>query len=97
MLSLYSFANWWLSCVKFFVSIHVQRGKGRQRPPIESRLRDERGSRRFDTSVDSPPHDGSGENPDDAIYDSFGDPMMHGAFPPDIPAPPILMPVPGAG
>ncbi|OEL14731.1 Serrate RNA effector molecule [Dichanthelium oligosanthes] len=73
------------------------RGKGRQRPPIESRLRDERGNRRFDTNVDSPPHDGSGENPDDGIYDSFGDPIMHGAFPPDISAPSILMPVPGAG
>ncbi|PWZ29225.1 Serrate RNA effector molecule [Zea mays] len=66
------------------------RGKGRQRPPIESRLRDERGNHRLDS-------DGSGENPDDPIYDSFGDPTMHGAFPPDIPAPPVLMPVPGAG
>ncbi|XP_066330966.1 serrate RNA effector molecule-like isoform X3 [Miscanthus floridulus] len=73
------------------------RGKGRQRPPIESRLRDERGNHRFDRNVDSPTHDGSGENPDDPIYDSFGDPIMHGAFPPDIPAPPVLMPVPGAG
>ncbi|TVU05046.1 hypothetical protein EJB05_48194 [Eragrostis curvula] len=72
------------------------RGKGRQRPPIESRLRDERG-RRFDRNADSPPHDGPGENPDDPIFDSYGDPMMHGAFPPDIPAPPVLMPVPGAG
>ncbi|AQK51362.1 serrate RNA effector molecule [Zea mays] len=66
------------------------RGKGRQRPPIESRLRDERGNHRLDS-------DGSGENPDDPVYDSFGDPTMHGAFPPDIPAPPVLMPVPGAG
>ncbi|GJN15693.1 hypothetical protein PR202_gb02629 [Eleusine coracana subsp. coracana] len=71
------------------------RGNGRQRPPIESRLRDERGCR-FDRNA-SPPHDGSGENPDDPIFDSYGDPMMHGAFPPDVPAPPVLMPVPGAG
>uniref|UniRef100_A0A0E0AXP2 C2H2-type domain-containing protein n=1 Tax=Oryza glumipatula TaxID=40148 RepID=A0A0E0AXP2_9ORYZ len=71
------------------------REKVRQRPPIESRLRDERGNRRFDRN-DSPTHDGSSDNPDDA-YDSYGDPVMHGAFPPDIPAPPVLMPVPGAG
>eukprot|EP00494_Astrolonche_serrata_P010473 UN10540 len=31
------------------------------------------------------------------MYDSYGDPAVHGAFPPDIPAPPMLMPVPGAG
>ena len=74
----------------------LQREKGRQRPPIESRLRDERG-RKFDRNIDSPNHDGSSENPDDPMYDSYGDPAMHGAFPPDIPAPPMLMPVPGAG
>ncbi|ONM24734.1 Serrate RNA effector molecule [Zea mays] len=73
------------------------RGNGRQRPPIGSRLRDERGNHRFDRNVDSPTRDGSGENPDDPIYDLFGDPAMHGGFPPDIPAPPVLMPVPGVG
>lgn len=72
------------------------REKGKQRPPIESRLRDERG-RRFDRNADSPSQDGSGENPDDPMYDSYGNPTMHGAFPPDVPAPPMLMPVPGAG
>uniref|UniRef100_A0A0D9X9S5 C2H2-type domain-containing protein n=1 Tax=Leersia perrieri TaxID=77586 RepID=A0A0D9X9S5_9ORYZ len=72
------------------------REKVRQRLPIESRLRDERGNRRFDRN-DSPTHDGSSDNPDDPVYDSYGDPIMHGAFPPDIPAPPVLMPVPGAG
>jgi hypothetical protein len=78
-----------------FHLLTFQRGKGRQRPPIESRLKDERG-RRFDRNADSPTHDGSGENPDDPIFGTYGDPMMHGAFPPDIPAP-VLMPVPGAG
>ncbi|KAL6900892.1 hypothetical protein ACP4OV_005568 [Aristida adscensionis] len=73
------------------------RGKGRQRPSLESRLRDERGNRGFHMNADSPPHDGSSENPDDPIYDPYGDPIMHGAFPPDVPAPPVLMPVPGAG
>ncbi|KAM3210072.1 hypothetical protein ACQJBY_064228 [Aegilops geniculata] len=72
------------------------REKGRQRPPIESRLRDERG-RRFDRNIDSSNPDGSSENPDDPMYDSYGDPAVHGAFPPDVPAPPMLMPVPGAG
>uniref|UniRef100_A0ACD6AM30 Uncharacterized protein n=1 Tax=Avena sativa TaxID=4498 RepID=A0ACD6AM30_AVESA len=72
------------------------REKVRQRPPIESRLRDERG-RRFDRNGDSPNHDGSSENPDDPMHDAYGDPAMHGAFPSDIPAPPMLMPVPGAG
>lgn len=81
-----------LSCLYWPI---FQREKVRQRPPIESRLRDERGNRRFDRN-DSPTHDGSSDNPDDA-YDSYGDPVMHGAFPPDIPAPPVLMPVPGAG
>ncbi|KAL6661826.1 hypothetical protein ACP70R_001210 [Stipagrostis hirtigluma subsp. patula] len=61
------------------------RGKGRQRPPLESRLRDERGNRRFHRNADSPPHDGSSENPDDPVFDSYGDPIMHGAFPPDVP------------
>uniref|UniRef100_A0ACD5YB89 Uncharacterized protein n=1 Tax=Avena sativa TaxID=4498 RepID=A0ACD5YB89_AVESA len=72
------------------------REKGRHRPPIESRLRDEHG-RRFDRNGDSPNRDGSSENPDDPMHDAYGDPAMHGAFPPDIPAPPMLMPVPGAG
>ncbi|KAG8047863.1 hypothetical protein GUJ93_ZPchr0008g12964 [Zizania palustris] len=72
------------------------REKVRQRPPIESRLRDERGNRRFDRN-DSPNRDESSDNPDDPVYDSYGDPVMHGGFPPDIPAPPMLMPVPGAG
>ncbi|KAL5231314.1 hypothetical protein ABZP36_030090 [Zizania latifolia] len=72
------------------------RERVRQRRPIESRLRDERGNHRFDRN-DSPNHDESGDNPDDPVYDSYGDLVMHGAFPPDIPAPPMLMPVPGAG
>ena len=84
-----------------FMSIYLcwsilQREKGRHRPPIESRLRDEHG-RRFDRNGDSPNHDGSSENPDDPMHDAYGDPAMHGAFPSDIPAPPMLMPVPGAG
>jgi Ca2+-transporting ATPase len=72
----------------------LQREKGRHRPPIESRLRDERGQR-FDKNVDSSNHDGSSENPDDPMYDSYGDPAVNGDFPAD--APPMLVPVPGAG
>ncbi|KAM0905609.1 hypothetical protein ACQ4PT_017282 [Festuca glaucescens] len=70
------------------------REKGRHRPPIESRLRDERGQR-FDKNVDSSNHDGSSENPDDPMYDSYGDLAVNGDFPAD--APPMLVPVPGAG
>lgn len=39
-----------------------------------------------------------GANNDEAMYDGFGGQGMHvGPFPSDIPPPPVLMPVPGAG
>ncbi|XP_010557491.1 PREDICTED: serrate RNA effector molecule-like [Tarenaya hassleriana] len=77
----------------------------RRKPGIESRLRDDRGRReregqangndRFDQSDNHRPDDGDapdGGNPDEAGYDAFG-----GPFSSDIPPPPVLMPVPGAG
>lgn len=64
------------------------------------------GSDRFDRpenqqSIDFQPNsDGpDGGNPDDPVYDSFGGKGMRvgPAFSSDIPPPPVLMPVPGAG
>lgn len=39
-----------------------------------------------------------GGNPDEVMYDAYGAPRLRGGpFPSDIPPPPVLMPVPGAG
>ncbi|KAI3409516.1 C2H2-type domain-containing protein [Psidium guajava] len=84
----------------------------RRRLGLENRLRDERGIRRerdnranggerFDRSENpqSADKDGAdGGDGDDTIYDSFGGQGIHVApFASDIPPPPVLMPVPGAG
>lgn len=61
---------------------------------------------RYDRTESSPsrdfqPNTGGleGGNPDDPIYDGYGGQGMRGAppFPSDVPPPPVLMPVPGAG
>lgn len=83
----------------------------RHRPGIGNRLKDDRGNRRdhdgrnnggdrFDRG-DNPEsmdfqsnNDGGG---DDQMFDSFGGQGLHAQFPSDIPPPPVLMPVPGAG
>ncbi|CAL9062312.1 unnamed protein product [Musa banksii] len=78
---------------------------------LDGRLRDERGNRRepnrndgdddrHDRTDNSPrdANDGSEvENHDKPLYDAYGGQGLHGAFPSDIPPPPVLMPVPGAG
>ncbi|WOK96332.1 serrate RNA effector molecule [Canna indica] len=82
------------------------KAKQRRRPLLENRLRDERGSRReVDRNDrdgdrdDNSPRDanGEGETDDKPPYDAYGGQGLHGAFPSDIPPPPVLMPVPGAG
>ncbi|XP_010544316.1 PREDICTED: serrate RNA effector molecule-like isoform X2 [Tarenaya hassleriana] len=83
----------------------------RRKPGIENRLRDDRGRRdrdgranvndRFDRSDNPQPGEGDapdGCNPDEAGYDAFGEQGVHvPPFSSDIPPPPVLMPVPGAG
>ncbi|KAM7280493.1 hypothetical protein ACFE04_007627 [Oxalis oulophora] len=63
------------------------------------------GNGRFDRSEnnqsnDFPSNNGrpDGGNHDEHMFNTFGGQGMHvGAFPPEIPPPPVLMPVPGAG
>ncbi|MFS7924583.1 hypothetical protein Hanom_Chr03g00274331 [Helianthus anomalus] len=77
----------------------------RHRPGIANRLKDNRrehdgrinSGERFDRG-ENPENDGGGEgHPDDQMFDSFGGQSLHTPFPADIPPPPVLMPVPGAG
>ncbi|KAL9992317.1 putative transcription factor C2H2 family [Helianthus debilis subsp. tardiflorus] len=77
----------------------------RHRPGIANRLKDNRREHdgrintgeRFDRG-ENPENDGGGEgHPDDQMFDSFGGQSLHTPFPADIPPPPVLMPVPGAG
>ncbi|XP_034687821.1 serrate RNA effector molecule [Vitis riparia] len=79
----------------------------------DNRLKDNRrerenranGSERYDRSDnhqsnDFQPNDGpDGGNPGEGMFDTFGGQGMHVAppFPSDMPPPPVLMPVPGAG
>jgi len=91
----------------------VQKDKiQRRRPGVDNRLKDDRGPRRdrernggerFDRS-ENPPADSTNNNgsdkgnPDEPIFDNFGGQGLRVApFAPDIPPPPVLMPVPGAG
>nr|XP_010927259.1 serrate RNA effector molecule isoform X2 [Elaeis guineensis] len=85
----------------------------RRRSVLDNRLRDERGNRRehdradrdddrYDRADHSPSHDANGGaeggSHDEPMYDAFGVQGLHGGpFPADIPPPPVLMPVPGAG
>ncbi|GAB2274480.1 hypothetical protein Dimus_009251 [Dionaea muscipula] len=82
----------------------------RRRPLLDNRFKDERGSRkerdprgngaeRFDRS-DNPQgeNDGLDKGNDEPMLDVFGGQGIHvSSFAPDIPPPPVLMPVPGAG
>lgn len=58
------------------------------------------GSERYDRA-DNPQSNNdvqAGSNPDESMFDTFGGQGMHVApYPSDIPPPPVLMPVPGAG
>ncbi|GJU35580.1 serrate RNA effector molecule [Tanacetum coccineum] len=81
----------------------------RQRPGIGDRLKDDRDFRR-DRNNGGDRFD-KGENPDssefqsnnddgghdDQMFDSFSGQGVHAQFPSDVPPPPVLMPVPGAG
>lgn len=84
----------------------------RNRPGIANRLKDDRGNRReHDGRNNGGERFDRGENPDsmdfqsnndgphhdDQMFDSFGGQGLHAQFPSDIPPPPVLMPVPGAG
>ncbi|XP_020264612.1 serrate RNA effector molecule [Asparagus officinalis] len=77
--------------------------KAMRRRPVSDRLRDERGNRRYDRAEGSPSGDANGGpiggHPDEQMYDAYGGQGLVGAppFPDDIPPPPVLMPVPGAG
>lgn len=80
---------------------------------MENRLKDDRrrdndgrnnggGGERFDSRGENPEsmdfqtnNDGGGD--DDQMFDSYGGQGLHAPFPSDIPPPPVLMPVPGAG
>ncbi|XP_072989461.1 serrate RNA effector molecule [Typha latifolia] len=86
--------------------------KIRRRPALD-RLRDERGNRReydraerdddrYDRTDSSPNRDADGgsegKNRDEPMRDAYGGQGLHGSLlPSDIPPPPVLMPVPGAG
>ncbi|KAI3746439.1 hypothetical protein L6452_08872 [Arctium lappa] len=82
----------------------------RRRPGGDNRIKDERGNRRehdnranggerFDRDENPQSMESEdGGNPDDPMFDNFGGQGLHVApFPSDIPPPPVLMPVPGAG
>ncbi|XP_058099599.1 serrate RNA effector molecule [Magnolia sinica] len=78
------------------------RGNRRDQERVD-RVNDEE---RYDRNENSPSRDLQsntsgleGGNPDDTIYDAYGGQGMRGAppFASDIPPPPVLMPVPGAG
>lgn len=74
-------------------------------------MKDERGNRReydhrdnggerFDRDENDQSMDlkDGGGNPDDPMFDNYGGQGLHVAqFPSEIPPPPVLMPVPGAG
>ncbi|CAA6671135.1 unnamed protein product [Spirodela intermedia] len=79
-----------------------------ERGPRRDHDRVERGADedRFERGENSPPADfqarnggaPEGMNPDEPLFDAFGAQGLHGGpFPSDIPPPPVLMPVPGAG
>jgi len=68
-------------------------------------LKDDRGNRRDQDRSDrmngdrpdgSPSHERQMGNHDEAMYDAYGGPGVP-AFTSDMPPPPVLMPVPGAG
>lgn len=75
----------------------------RRKPSMENRLRDDRGGRRERDRIDRPEDqqrgDGNGPNPEEGGYEAFGG--QGGVHVPpysaDMNAPPVLMPVPGAG
>ncbi|KAG6533049.1 serrate RNA effector molecule-like isoform X2 [Zingiber officinale] len=83
----------------------------RRRPLLDNRLRDECSNRRdFNRQdrdadkhdrFDNSPRDTNGRSddhhPDKPSYEVYAGQSVHGAFPADVPAPPILVPVPGAG
>ncbi|XP_042427275.1 serrate RNA effector molecule-like [Zingiber officinale] len=83
----------------------------RRRPPLDNRLSDERSNRRdFDRQDrDADRHDrldnssrdanggSDGSHHDKPSYETYAGQGVHGALPSDVPAPPILVPVPGAG
>lgn len=87
---------------------HWQRDRPmmRRKPSMESRLRDDRGGRRerdrIDRSEDQQRGDGNGPNgpnPEEGGYDAFGGQggVHVPSYSADMNAPPVLMPVPGAG
>ncbi|KAF8395591.1 hypothetical protein HHK36_019541 [Tetracentron sinense] len=79
------------------------RGNRREHDRVDRVNEDER----YDRSENSPSRDfksnnasgPEGGNPDEPMYDTYGGQGMHSAppFSSDIPPPPVLMPVPGAG
>lgn len=73
----------------------------RHRPGIGARLKDNRrehnGRNNGSEISDRGENLDSGVGDDDQMYDSFGGQGLHAPFPSDIPPPPVLMPVPGAG
>lgn len=82
-----------------------QKGRPLKRRGLEGRLRDDRGNRRDHDQSDrmngdrpdnSPSHEAMMGNRDETMYDSYAGPGVP-PFASDIPPPPVLMPVPGAG
>ncbi|GKA55976.1 serrate RNA effector molecule, partial [Tanacetum coccineum] len=81
----------------------------RHRPGIGDRLKDDRdlrrdrnnGGDRFDKgeNLDSSEFQSNNDDGghDDQMFDSFSGQGVHAQFPSDVPPPPVLMPVPGAG
>ncbi|KAJ8480591.1 hypothetical protein OPV22_024318 [Ensete ventricosum] len=83
----------------------------RRGPPLGNRLRDERGYRRESDRndrddnrhdrIDNSPRDANdgleGDDNEKPLHEAYGGQGLHGAFPSDVPPPPVLMPVPGAG
>ncbi|CAD5171894.1 unnamed protein product [Musa acuminata subsp. malaccensis] len=83
----------------------------RRKALLGDRLRDEHGNRRDldrnhrdgdrDDMTGNSPRDANGamegENHEKSPYDTYGGQGLHGSFPSDVPPPPLLVPVPGAG
>ncbi|RWW21575.1 hypothetical protein GW17_00014266 [Ensete ventricosum] len=97
-----------LSCFATLLQkVKIQRRKAL----LGDRLRDERGNRRDldrnhrdgdrDDMIDNSPRDANGamegENHEKSPYNTYGGQGLHGSFPSDVPPPPLLVPVPGAG
>lgn len=88
-------------------STHLQKARVPRWRLLDNRLRDAHGNRielnrnRDDDRNNNSPSDNhgglDGETYENPPYDAHRGQGLHSAFPSDVPPPPILVPVPGAG